>query len=278
MRKIYKYKWLLAVISSLALISCEKVIDLDLNTAEPRIVIEGNITSEPAPYIVTLSTSGDYYTAEGIVPISGASITITDELNHTDTLYEYRDGIYLTNNITSEANRTYTLVVNYNNKEYSGSETLPHKVYIDSLSYEKMEFGGPGGGGEGEEKSYYIIYCSFLDPIETIDYYRFDVLVNGLPSGGFRSYYYLASDQLFNGQILEYPIRWVEALPGDTINISLQTIGFNTYEYFRTLNDALSSGGMGSTPYNPVTNLSNNALGYFGAYAADSKTIVLDSF
>jgi len=276
MQKSIIHILVLAVISSFILMSCEKVIDLDLKSAEPRIVIEGNITSEPPPYLVLLSTSGDYYTAQGIEPVSGADITITDELGHSDTLFEVEAGIYLTTTMTGETNRTYTLAVNYNDKEYLGKETLPEKVLIDSLSYEKMEFGGPGGGPEDEENEYYIIYCSFLDPAETIDYYRFDILVNGLPSGGYRSYYYLASDQLFNGQLLDYPIRWIEAKPGDTINISLQTIGFNTYEYFRTLNDALSSGGMGSTPYNPISNLSNNALGYFGAYNSDSRRIIID--
>jgi hypothetical protein len=275
MQKSNKYIFLLAVISSSILMSCEKVIDLDLNSAEPRIVIEGNITSEPSPSLVLLSSSGDYYTAQGIEPISGADITITDELGHSDTLIEYEAGIYYTSTIIGEANRTYTMVVNHNGNEYSGTETLPEKVLIDSLSYEKMEFGGPGGGSGDEEKEYYIIYCSFSDPIETIDYYRFEILINGLPAEGYRSYYYLASDQLFNGQILQYPIRWVEAQPGDTVNISLQTIGFNTYEYFRTLNDALSGGGMGSTPYNPISNLSNNALGYFGAYTADNRNIIL---
>jgi len=274
MQKIYKYKWLLAVISSLALISCEKVIDLDLNTAEPRIVIEGNITSAPGPYLVSLTTSGDYYTADGINPISGASITITDEFGHSDTLFELEAGKYLTSTMTSESNRTYTIVVNYNDVEYSGAETLPEKVLINSLAYEEMEGIGPGSGN-GEE-AYYTIFCSFLDPVETDNYYRFDVLVNGIQIGGKRSYYYLTSDQLFNGQSVEYPIRGVEAKPGDIVNVSLQTIGYNTYEYFRTLNDALSSAGMGSTPYNPVTNLNNNALGYFGAYTNDTKSVILN--
>ncbi|MBC8319801.1 MAG: DUF4249 domain-containing protein [Bacteroidetes bacterium] len=273
MQKILKYSWLFIFIS-FTLVSCEKVIDLDLNTAEPRLVIEGNITSNPGPYLVSLSTSGDYYTTHGINPVSGANIIISNELGHADTLFEFKPGIYHTSTLTGETNRTYTIVVDYNGKEYSGSETLPHKVYIDSLSYEKMEFTGPGGGG-GEDKPRYSIYCTFLDPIETVDYYRFDILVNGIPMGGFRSYYYLASDQLFNGHIVQYPIRWVESQPGDTVTISLHTIGFNTWEYFRTLNDALSGGGMGSTPYNPITNLSNNALGYFGAYAIDSKNLVV---
>lgn len=67
-------------------------------------------------------------------------------------------------------------------------------------------------------------------------------------------------------------------MPGDTISIELNSIGFNTFEYFRTLNDALNSGGMGSTPYNPITNLNNDALGYFGTYTSDTEQFIVEEF
>ena len=85
MKKIHNHIWIIAIIISALFMSCEKVIDLDLNSAEPRIVIEGNITSDPGPYQVSITTSGDYYTAEGIMPVSGAEVIFVDDLNHVDT-------------------------------------------------------------------------------------------------------------------------------------------------------------------------------------------------
>ena len=271
MKKIHNHIWIIAIIISALFMSCEKVIDLDLNSAEPRIVIEGNITSDPGPYQVSITTSGDYYTAEGIMPVSGAEVIVVDNLNHADTLSEVSDGKYLTKNLIGESDRTYSIKVVYKDKEYTGSDYLPTKVYIDSLSFEKMEFGGPGSGNK--EKPRFTIYCYFTDPIETIDYYRFNVSVNDSTISGRMNYYSLSSDQLINGKYVKYALWGVEAMTGDTISVRLDCIGFNTYEYFRTLNDALSSGGMGSTPYNPISNLSNKALGYFGAYTADLKRI-----
>ncbi len=261
----------LFLFGSMILISCEKVIDLDLNTADSRMVIEGNITSEQGPYIVTLSTSGDYYTAEGIEAISGAEIIITDDLEHSDTLVEVAKGIYHTQTINSEYHRTYSLEVHYNDLIYRAEETLPEVVNIDSLSIEKDEGGGPGG----TKKDRYIVHCSFVDPIDEVNFYRFEVMVNGKLMAGNFFYYNVISDELYNGQVVHRTLRIDEVYPGDHITVAMHSIGVNTYEYFRTLNDALGGGGGGSTPYNPITNLNNNALGYFGAYAIDSDSLVV---
>lgn len=257
------------------MVSCEKVVYLDLNSADTRIVIEGNITPDPGPYEVRITTSGDYYTADGIMPISGAQVIVSDDLGNSDTLTEDSVGVYLTNTIVGESDRTYYLEVDYEETSYSGSEFLPIKVYIDSLSYDEMPKGA-GPPPEDESKKMYLIFCHFHDNEETEDYYRFKIDINGEMGNGRGSYYSLASDQLFNGQEVNYTIWGVEAAPQDTVSIVLEAIGFNTYEYFRTLNDALSSGGMGGTPYNPITNLSNNALGYFGAYTSDTSSIILE--
>jgi hypothetical protein len=264
----------LTIIVSFLLVSCEKVIHLDLNSAETRIVIEGNITPDAGPYEVVITTSGDYYTAEGIMPISGAQVIISDDIGNFDTLSEKLEGIYLTNNLLGESDRTYSLDIAYKGNSYSGSEYLPVKVTIDSLSYEENGVRPPP---EEPENKIYNINCNFTDPEESEDYYRFTILINGEESESRRGgNYNVTSDQLFNGNPFQYTIWYVEAAPQDTITIVMDAIGFNTYEYFRTLNDALSSGGMGGTPYNPITNLSNDALGYFGAYTRDRKSIILE--
>ncbi len=272
MKNAFKYI-ILIFFGSLALVSCEKVIDLDLKTSEPRIVIEGNILSDTGPYYVSVTSSGDYYTSEGIVPLNGAQIIITDDLEHSDTLIEVSDGIYQTQHLQSEYNRTYHLRVDYNNTIFEASEKLPEMISIDSLTVEKDEGGGPGGPQEGS----YIVYCSFLDPIAQENYYRFVVYVNGERVNGSFFFYNLMSDELYNGQIVHRTLRVKEVKAGDQIKVELHHIGFNTYEYFRSLNDALSGGGGGSTPYNPITNLNNNALGYFGAYALDTDSLVINN-
>ncbi len=266
---------ILAIFISSLLASCEKVIDLDLNSAETRIVIEGNITPEVGPYEVIITTSGDYYTAAGIMPISGAQVILSDDIGNSDTLSETSDGIYLTDNMVGISEHTYSLEVVYEGNNYSGSEYLPSKVAIDSLSYEEIPKNA-GPPPEESENKIYNIYCNFNDPPDNDDYYRFIILINGEESESRGGNYNITDDQLFDGQHVKYAIWYVEAAPQDTITIIMDAIGFNTYEYYRTLNDALSSGGMGGTPFNPISNLSNDALGYFGAYSRDKSSIILE--
>lgn len=258
----------------LAFSACQKVVVLDLNTAEPMIVIEGNITSAPHPLLVFISTSGSYYTSEGIEPIEGATVTVKDENQHTDTLEMYAPGYYYSYNVNGEENMEYTIEVTSDGKFYTGSEVFPTKKTIDSLSFVRNEgIFGDGGLNEDGDTTYNVM-CRFQDPAETLDFYRFTVSVNdSIVKAGFRNYL-VTDDELFNGQLFDYELS-PGATKGDTVTVEFQSIGYNTYQYYLTLNDALS-GGMGSTPYNPISNLSNDALGYFGAYTSDKSTIIIE--
>ena len=67
---------------------CQKVINVDLNEAAPRIVIEGVITDRRGPYTVKISKSGSYFNQPVLPPVSGAQVTISDNSGTIDTLKE----------------------------------------------------------------------------------------------------------------------------------------------------------------------------------------------
>lgn len=256
----------------LSFTACEKVIDVDLKDTEPRIVIEGNITSEPGPYTVYLSKSGSYFDYNTLERVENGIVSITEEDGDTEVLSEISPGVYQTENMQGKENTNYSIRVVSEGETYNAEEYLPNKVEIDTLFFEKDE---PGSFGADENQVTYSIFCVFTDPGETVDYYRFKIYINNiLEEAGFGTYL-VTDDELFNGNI--FPVRFAgrEVVPGDIVRIELQTTGFNTYEYFRTINDAISGGTIGSTPYNPITNLDNDALGYFGAYNVSAKEVVI---
>lgn len=268
------YKILLILFSFVAIVSCQKVVVLDLNTADSRIVIEGNITKNVGPKTVYVTTSGSFYTGDGIGPIDDATVVFSDDEGNIDTLAMYAPGIYYTYEMDGRANVEYTIEVLHDGVVYTGSELFPEKKLIDSLSYVVNE--GIFGDGLNEDgDTTYNIICRFQDPEDTFDYYRFVVQLNdSLVQSGFRTYT-ITDDELFNGQLFDFEITGTGAIKGDTMEIELQSTGYNTYKYYSGLNDAVS-GGTGSTPYNPITNLNNDALGYFGAYTSDSRTIIIE--
>ena len=272
MKKLVNLKIYFVLITGLFLMSCEKVIDVDLKDAQPRLVIEGNVTSEPGPYVVSLSKSGSYFDYNTLERVQNGVVTIKDEDGNAEVLTEVSPGIYHTENMQGMENTNYTIQVISEGETYTANEYLPNKIEIDTLFYIKDK---PGSFGPNQDKETYSIYCVFSDPVETTDYYRFKIYINDqLEEAGFGTYL-VVDDELFNGITFSLQFRGREVIPGDIVRLELQTTGFNTYEYFRTLNDALSGGGMGSTPYNPITNLDNGALGYFGAYNTSAKEILI---
>jgi hypothetical protein len=114
------------------------------------------------------------------------------------------------------------------------------------------------------------IHCFFKDPLEK-NFYRIKVFKNDSIN---TENYRLFDDQYTNGEHTE--IRVAFASEPANYRVELISLDKSTYGYYRTLEDLLNTNPFfGSTPANPDTNLSNGALGYFGACAISTKTIVV---
>jgi hypothetical protein len=249
---------------------CQKVINVDLNEAAPRIVIEGLINDRPGPYTVTISKSGSYFNQPVLESVTGAKVIINDSNGATDSLNEVSSGVYITSKTRGIPGRTYTLKVISEDQEYDGSSTILNHVNIDSLILVKDLTQRFDFGGNPHHDSHVDIHCFFIDPMEK-NFYRIKVFRNDSIN---TESYRLFDDQYTNGE--ETDLRVSNAEAGNTYRIELQSLDQQTYGYYRTLEDLLYTNPVfGSTPANPNNNLSNGALGYFGACAVSSKTIVV---
>ena len=262
------FRIIISFLAYLLLSGCQKVINIDLNEAAPHIVIEGLITDGPGPYIVAISKSGSYFNQPVLPPVSNAVVVITDNVGTIDTLTEMKSGIYMTSSTRGIPGRTYNLKVLSDNQEYTGSSTMHLHVRIDSLNLIRTQSNRINYGGNPEDNTNVEVHCYFNDPVQK-NFYRIKVIRNDSTRV---ELYRLYDDQYTNGQ--ETELRVARANIGDTDIIELYSLDKQTYEYYRTLDDVLNSNPVfGSTPANPNTNLSNGALGYFGACAISSQTI-----
>jgi hypothetical protein len=260
---------ILSVLNILGISGCQKVINVDLNEAAPRIVIEGLITDRRSSYTLTISKSGSYFNQPTLETVSGALAIITDSFNNSDTLKESSPGIYYTTKLRGFPGTTYNLKVTAEGAVYEGSSTMMSHVNIDSLKVfksasQRFDFGG------NQNESHYEIHCFFIDPPEK-NFYRIRVFKNdSIDTQNYRLY----DDQYTNNEYTE--LRVSNASVRNTYRIELLSLDKSTYGYFRTLEDLISINPFfGSTPANPNTNLTNGALGYFGACAISSRTIVV---
>ncbi len=265
---------LFGAVCLMMLISCEEVIDLDLGNAEPRIVIEGTVTSDSGPYYVRINQSVDYGQLNDFPAVSGAMVHITDQDGNTEALEEVEEGLYATRELQGEIGKRYTVDVSYNGERYQAASTMPSTVIpIQSLSYvfeEETLFVDEG----------YYVTAYFLDPIDEENYYRLKMFVNGEP------YYFdqdgvpvkddnfwLINDQFFNGKVMDFEFpQTLKA--GDKVDVELHQVDKATYDYYRTLVDLMGFGGV--APANPLSNWNNGALGYFGALSVTYASVVIE--
>ena len=249
MHKAINLVWVTVLL--LPLISCEKVIQLNLKDSGAKIVIQGNIYDQPGPYTVKISSSVSFDASSSYPPITGARVVISDNVNQSEVLTESFSGTYVTSKLKGLPGRTYSLSVKTGTDSYQASAVMPYAVGIDSVYFATSPF-------SGEVQT----AISFRDPIFSVDYYRMVYFINKVQQKPF----YVIDDELFPGVQIHYALSSrnsdIKLKQGDQVMVWLESVDPGVFEYFRT---AGSDSGESASPANPVSNISNGALGYFNA-------------
>jgi hypothetical protein len=155
--------------------ACIDEIDLPIRTEDPRLVVEGVITNERAPYTVRLFTTGDFLSARqppASLGVPDALVTISDELGNAATLHPVlaQPGVYRTRDtaFVGQIGRSYSLtVVMADGKMYRSQPELLRSVpEIDKLSAEFVRI------ADRSQPSGYRVYADTQDPPDEENYYR----------------------------------------------------------------------------------------------------------
>ena len=247
--------------------SCQKVVNLNLNTVPPQIVIQGEITDSAGPYSITINQSVDFYASNTFPTVSGAVVKIHDNLGNSDSLIEYTPGIYSTTSSQGMPGRTYTLSVTVQNKTYTAVSTMPMPVKLDSVTFEITS-------GFGIQRINAI--ANFQDPPGIPNYYQFLEYINGKQ---FNKEIFILDDRLSDGKYISTTLRTDSSYlnMGDVLKLKMYSIDENVYNYFLQLRQSSGTGAFNSTasPANPTTNISGGALGYFSAHTTQDLTLTV---
>jgi hypothetical protein len=253
------------LIGSLLLYACTKVINVNLNDAAPQIVVEGIITNTPGPYQVQLTKTVNFSDPNTFPPVSGAVVKITDNIaNVTDILTETNPGIYTTHTIQGLPGHSYQLSIVSAGQTYTASSAMPQPVALDSISFQHTSIFNTLN---------ISAVPNFQDPLGIKNYYSFFQYVNGKRL----KYTAVFDDRLSDGRYINVALRndssYIKI--GDTISLSMNCIDKSTYDYFYTFSQVAGNNNFQSaSPSNPISNVSNNALGYFSAYTTQQKKAI----
>ena len=270
-----KYIFITAIISSLIFLSCEKVIDLELNDAKQQIVVEAQVNNGTGNNLVILSKSGSYYDSNSFEMVKNASVKVTDKTGNEFLFTEFKDGYYQNNSLNGNSLEEYNLSIDNNSQIISSNSIMPNLVPIDSLTAEVEDSGGPMGGGGGKKENSYKIYCHFKDPLNENNFYKFRIRSKSKFPDETSATSFILNDDMFEGKNARIPIRGIRAISGDTIYVQLFSMDKANYEYFKLLEDTKMS--IFSTSIgNPVSNVEGtDVIGIFGANAVDIDTLIL---
>ncbi|MEA2043751.1 MAG: DUF4249 family protein [Bacteroidota bacterium] len=261
------YKYFLIIVGSFFIISCEDVIEVELNDAESMPVIEAKLYNQFQQPTVLLSMSSDFFGELEFNLIEDADVRITDEQGNS-TVFAADDsiGIYTAEDFFGVPGESYTLEVGLGESSYTGISYMPEPLSIDSLT----DF--PFDGEFGPHREGYGLYCFFSNPGGQRDYMKFNIYKNFELSNSL----YLVDDFYIDGIQSQVFFRENSFEPGDTVIVEMLTMDAAVYEYLYNLSDIVEGASTGtSIPYNPDSNLSEGALGYFGAFGVNGAVIII---
>ena len=251
---------------SVLLVSCEKVIQLDLSSSTPQLVIQGNVYDNEGPYKVTFSKTVNFDASNVYPAVTNATVTISDDAGQSDTLTQTVAGTYATSSLQGSIGHIYTLTVKVDGKTYTASSTMLPPVRIDSIYYKNSLLGG--------SKS---VALDFTNHPNKDNYYRVIHFINNVQVTGFNVFSYKSDLP----EKVSYTFMSTEndatdttnpsLEKGDIITVWLESLDKGVFDYFHT---AKSGNGQNVSPANPVSNISNGAFGYFCACSVRKKSII----
>ncbi len=273
---------ILIIIFIVFAVSCTEKIEMKVDEMPPRLIVEGEITTDTIAHRVKLTKSQNYFYNDYLPPVRNARVGLNDGYS-TITLKESDSlpGVYETPvDYFGLPGRTYTLEisdVDVNSdgqpEEYTAVDRLNPIAQMDSikLNYNKL--------WEAWEINVYA-----LDP-PTTEFYLFKALINNrYVTDSIREYWY-EKDEYFNGRYTngivaqdlqdEKPDERVKV--GDVVTFELNSISEQYYNFLMETIDELYGYDplFSGPPSNIKSNISNGALGFFAAYAVSRSSTVV---
>lgn len=275
--------------------SCEKDITIDLPESEEKIVVEGWIEQGEYAKIILTKNSPYFSVVDSIaltkLIITDATITVSDgqikEVIKTPTVNPnyFPPLVYTGSTLKGEIGKTYYLKIEVEGKTLTAVTTIPKPIIYDKIWFEVEQ---PKGDSLG------LVWAQYSDPPETKNFYRiFTKRVNN--DRKFIPIFFSVYDDIyFNGKTLTFNMyRGFETMTddtqfeedkydeigyfklGDTIIVRSCSIDKAHYDFWRTIENEIYSGGNPfSTNVPVVSNIKGGGIGIWGGYGATYDTVI----
>lgn len=239
---------IILIITSLCLTSCEELIDVNLNEASPRYVIEGDFTNLSNEQTIFVTQTVAFNAPIKSEPINNAIVTVSDDKGASYTFKNEGEGKYVAM-FRPQEKTTYKLNVNIDGEVFESSSYMNEYIDVSTLDVvEDIIF----------SDTVYSVSLKFSEPAGVENFYKYNLSVNGGPfefSGVF-------NDKFNDGLRVTHQLsdRRNKIELGDSVVVRRQIIDKGVFKYW---NEFLSINPGSAAPANPTSNITNGALGYF---------------
>lgn len=256
--------------------SCEEVVEVDLVTAPPKLVIQASIFWEKGTagnnQKIKLTYTTSYYNTN-IPKVNGATVYVKNSSGTVFNFVEFSGtGEYICSDFIPVIDETYTLTINNGTNTYTATETLKSVAPITKIVQNNE------GGFTGKNIE---IKTFFIDPVNTPNYYLYKYVY----SNQIKSNYYVDEDEFFNGNEFFSISQNDDLKPGNTVEISHYGISKAYFNYMNVLVSIAGNSGGGPFQSPPATvrgniinttDAKNYPLGYFSLSEVESKTYTIE--
>lgn len=270
-------KLILIMIIAVVAASCTERIDIELDETYTRLVVEGSVTTDTAKHTVKLTETTSYYYAEKAPGVSAAEVSISDG---DTTIYfkETEKGVYTSEHeFAGIPGKTYKLNIVLSTPVngqtlYTAESKLNSIGTIDSVSIEYLD----------RWEAWEIQLWAWDPP--TTDFYKFDIVKNGVLVTDTINEPFVVDDILYNGNFTngigigylqeEYADEILKK--GDTVTVIMSSISEEYFDYLWSIQDETSFNSplFSGPPANIQGNISNGAVGFFSAYSTEQKSTI----
>lgn len=228
---------------ALGFFSCTDVIEVEVPTAPPRLVIEASIDWQKGTsgnfQRIKLSSSTPFFENLQESPVTGASVKITNDADGTEFLFQdENNGNYFTAGFDPKIGQSYTLQIDYEGETYIANETMTPVAEIDSV-FQSTD--------NGFDKDALEVNVLFTDPANVPNFY----LAKFLRRGDLFPTLFDIKDEFTDGNQIRIIYERIENEdtgeaefePGDVIEIDLNGISSQYYDFMRLLIEQTGNSG-----------------------------------
>jgi|SRR5690606_3116457 hypothetical protein len=240
------------------LLSCEDVIDVGLNDAEPQLVVSASVNNKDNVQVVMIARTVPFSSDEPFDGVSGVRVQMQEISGghagiRTFDFEETTPGRYEAQNFMGVPGAGYSLSVLTDDLHLTATAVMSSPIRIDSI----------GTGIRrlfGEEERF--VQIKYQDPPGVPNYYRFLWSINGAPF----EMLHVSRDKFNDGKYVSEDLfdPDVDLKEGDSVIIKVECIDEQTFNFWNVV-QSMNPGT--AAPANPPSVFGNQVLGYFSAHS-----------